>query len=719
MKGFIYCGALMLLLGACSPSNNTLAPSADAGFLDLSDWNIRLEQPIELAGQWEFYPSQLLSPEQINELNTEPRVEQVPENWTAYDDALAVTGYATYRLRIRMPEDSGVIGLFLDGQGSSYQLWINGEIIATDGNVGTDLSGEVRSGQPQVVFLEPQEPRLELVMQISNFSHRSAGFRNPILMGNADSITMMERNTAIFQWVYLSLLLAIALYHYFLFSQRQDETFSLHFANLSLLVAIRVGFTGNNVLVSVLPFLSWEVALRIEYLTFFLVTPVFAALMRSIYPKDVDLWFLRATQVLAAAYSLYIFLVSTLAATYAIPSYQIVLLLEIAYFVYFLFRLFRNKREGRFYIGAATLVGLLGLFSEILFSRGIVSIGEVAPFGMVGFVFVQAIYLATRYSASFRRVEELSSLLEKNILDLKESETKYRTIFEDSKDVIFVADLSGEIEEISPACADLFGYTPEEIKAYRISLNSIGNKEDRSRFANLMGENNAVEDFEFELQHRDGRQIRAVMNASTRVNNEGKIVGIQGAVRDISDKVQAQEQRRRADKLELIAATDALTNAYTRRYFDDVAAREMARSARNLTPLSLVIFDIDHFKQINDCHGHLAGDKVLVALSRLCQENIRSTDVFCRFGGEEFIILMPETGLESAYQKTEVLRKRVNGKPLIEFNGQEIPVTFSAGVATWAGKETLEALIERADKALYRVKQEGRNRTLFAGDAEG
>ncbi len=704
---------LLCLLSACSTEQYSAPRFGEDGFLDLSDINFEESNPIALLGEWEMYWMQLLDPDEIENSDSTASFQEVPANWTSYGEEFPVEGYATFRLRVRVAEGAPVFGLFLDGQGSSYQLWANGELVATDGEVGAALTDNVRGGQPQVIAITAQRPELDLVMQISNFSHRNAGFRNPILLGNAETIFSLERNTSIAQWVYLSLLLAIALYHYYLFSQRRSERFSLHFANLSLLAAVRVGYTGNNVLVSVLPFLSWEVGLRIEYLTFFLVSPFFAALMRSIYPEDVKLWFLRVTQLIAAAYGIYAILASTLAATYLVPSYQIVILLEILYFTFVLGRLFYFKREGRYFFGAATFVGLLGLLSEILFFRGIVPFGEVAPVGMVGFIFVQATFLAARYSASFRRVEELSSLLEKNLHDLEESEAKYRTIFEDSEDVIFVADLAGRIEEISPACDKLFGYTPQEIKAYKINLNAIGSKEDRSRFAKLMTENNAVQDFEFELQHRDGRQLRAVMNASTRVDAAGRIIGIQGAVRDISDRVQAQEQRRRADKLELIAATDALTGAYTRRYFDEVAGREFARSARNLTPLSLVIFDIDHFKKINDSYGHLAGDKVLVTLSQLCRDNIRSTDVFTRFGGEEFIILMPETDLDAAFQKIETLRKLVADKPLVEFNELAISVSFSAGVSSWDGKESIEQLIERADKALYQAKQAGRNRTAL------
>lgn len=710
MKSFL--ALVVLVLSACSAGDGPVTRDARGGLLDLQDWDKSTAAPVELAGEWQFYFSQLLSPAQIAAGQGESVLAEVPAVWTSYGEQFPVQGYATYHLQVLVPASDGVFGLFLDGQGSSYRLWADGVLIASDGDVGAEPGDTVRSGQPQTVYFEAQGTSIDFVLQVSNFSHRNAGFRSALVLGSAEAIADLYQTASTFQWVYLSLLLMIALYQYFLYSQRRVERFSLHFANLCVLTAVRIGFTGHNVLVSAFPFISWEVALRIEYLTFFFVTPVFTAMMRSIYPEDVHRWFLRATQAIAVLYFVYVLLVSTLSATYVVPSYQIVLLLEMVYFVYFLIRLFRYKREGRYFIGIATAVGMAGLLSEILFFRNLVDFGETAPVGMVGFVFVQAVFMAARYSASFRKVEELSGQLEQNLRDLEESETKYRTIFEESRDVIFTADLSGRILEISPACKHLFGFTPEQIKANHTNIYEISNKEDRSRFARLLDEDGAVEDFEFELQHPDGRKIRAVLDASTRMDSNGNIIGIQGAVRDISDKIQAQEQRRRADKLELIAATDALTGAYTRRYFDDVADRELARSARNKTPLALVIFDIDYFKKINDSHGHLAGDRVLMALAKLCQENIRTTDVFCRFGGEEFIILMPETELESAFQKTEALRKKVEEKPLVNFNGVAIPVTFSAGVASWDGKESIEDLIGRADEALYRAKGEGRNRSL-------
>jgi len=200
---------LLFLLNACSPSDAPLPPTATNGLLDLSNWNFQTEDPIELSGEWEFYWSQLLSPDQIDLEGLNPRLGQVPAAWTSYADGLSVEGYATYRLRVQAALADGVFGVFLDGQGSSYQIWVNGKVIASDGDVGTELTAYVRSGKPQVVFLESQDSTMEIVVQISNYSHRSAGFRNPILLGTAESIHSLERSASMYQAIYLLSLIHI------------------------------------------------------------------------------------------------------------------------------------------------------------------------------------------------------------------------------------------------------------------------------------------------------------------------------------------------------------------------------------------------------------------------------------------------------------------------------------------------------------------------------
>jgi diguanylate cyclase (GGDEF)-like protein len=155
---------------------------------------------------------------------------------------------------------------------------------------------------------------------------------------------------------------------------------------------------------------------------------------------------------------------------------------------------------------------------------------------------------------------------------------------------------------------------------------------------------------------------------------------------------------------------DGLTQIYNKRYFHETLEREVSRSRRYRRELSLILFDIDHFKQINDTHGHLAGDAVLRELSAVVKNKIRREDVFARVGGEEFAVLAPEVHLKGARDAAEKIRKVVEATPF-RFENKEISAAISLGTAVWLGEDDLpEQLYKRADEALYASKQGGRNR---------
>jgi len=154
---------------------------------------------------------------------------------------------------------------------------------------------------------------------------------------------------------------------------------------------------------------------------------------------------------------------------------------------------------------------------------------------------------------------------------------------------------------------------------------------------------------------------------------------------------------------------DGLTQIHNKRYLFEALEKELIRARRYERELSLLIFDIDFFKRINDQFGHLAGDHVLRELARVVQERIRRDEVFARYGGEEFVIVLPETGLPGAQALAENLRSRVAGHSFI-FQGERIPTTISVGCAQLTKEDKVAAdLIQRADEKLYEAKRGGRN----------
>ena len=162
------------------------------------------------------------------------------------------------------------------------------------------------------------------------------------------------------------------------------------------------------------------------------------------------------------------------------------------------------------------------------------------------------------------------------------------------------------------------------------------------------------------------------------------------------------------DEVQALAATDPLTGIFNRRRFQELGERELARSKRSGRPLSAVLIDVDHFKEINDSHGHEVGDQALERLSETLVGGLRTTDVIGRLGGEEFAILMPETGADGAREVADRLLERV---AKIMFPGVDgLSMTISAGVAEYTTPEALSGLIRRADQAMYQAKDLGRNR---------
>ncbi|MGA2056196.1 MAG: diguanylate cyclase [Bradyrhizobium sp.] len=186
-----------------------------------------------------------------------------------------------------------------------------------------------------------------------------------------------------------------------------------------------------------------------------------------------------------------------------------------------------------------------------------------------------------------------------------------------------------------------------------------------------------------------------------------------GKERWIHDNIQMDKRlklQELARDLRLQAMTDPLTGLSNRLKFDQALATEISRSMRYETSLSLVLYDVDNFKAVNDAHGHQIGDKVLIQLSQFVPSQLRNTDLLARWGGEEFVILIPGSDSEMAYQAAEKLRNAIEQVKFDEIG----TVTCSFGVAQYEYGDTAEALISRADEALYRAKLNGRNRVVLA-----
>lgn len=215
---------------------------------------------------------------------------------------------------------------------------------------------------------------------------------------------------------------------------------------------------------------------------------------------------------------------------------------------------------------------------------------------------------------------------------------------------------------------------------------------------------------EHRLRHKDGRWVWVLAKGKvTERDPQDRPLRVCGTLLDIS------ERKRLEQELRQLATTDSLTGAFNRRYFLDIVGKEISRAQRYNRPLALIMFDIDHFKHINDTGGHERGDEVLTEVAALVRLRLRHSDVFVRWGGEEFVILAVETTLRQALALAETLLAALHHSAFAGVG----PITASFGVTEYRADDTLDRWLKRADDLLYRAKYKGRDRVECNGGAVG
>jgi diguanylate cyclase (GGDEF)-like protein/PAS domain S-box-containing protein len=311
-----------------------------------------------------------------------------------------------------------------------------------------------------------------------------------------------------------------------------------------------------------------------------------------------------------------------------------------------------------------------------------------------------------------RRTEELEAAsLENEKIDraLREPEARFRGLV--SQSLVGIAIIEDvRFTYANPKLAEMFGYSVEEI--LHCSLLDIATESDRPIVAEharqrLNGEVDRV-GYIFRGMRKNGAAIDIECHSSV-MEIGGKALFIDLMI-DVTDRVRAErEVQALQNQLREQAIHDPLTGLYNRLPLNEFFDRDLSLAERQGQPISTVMGDLDHFKMVNDTYGHLAGDEVLRVFSDLIRHSYRASDIYCRYGGEEFLILLPGTSLEVACERTEHLREALDATAII-FGTSTIHVTASFGVAVFPQHgQTRDALIAAADRALYAAKDCGRN----------
>lgn len=299
---------------------------------------------------------------------------------------------------------------------------------------------------------------------------------------------------------------------------------------------------------------------------------------------------------------------------------------------------------------------------------------------------------------------------------MRQSEARYRLLADYSHDVIWTADIrTRRFTYVSPSVERLRGFTPEEVMALPIenAMTPESMKKMNASVSEMMAKisagerNNLTYVAEIEQPHRDGRIISTEVVTTWVLDEAGEPITVLGVTRDITERKKVEQ------KLELLARTDSLTGLANRRHFMEVAEQELSRTLRYGGELSALMLDIDHFKSVNDTYGHHTGDLVIQKLGNICRTTLRDVDCVGRIGGEEFAVILPQTGVTEAAEAAERLRVAVTTARVPLEKGLPLRFSISIGVATLREPCNLDTLLGSSDTALYTAKNSGRNRVCI------
>ena len=294
---------------------------------------------------------------------------------------------------------------------------------------------------------------------------------------------------------------------------------------------------------------------------------------------------------------------------------------------------------------------------------------------------------------------------------LRDSEETHRLLADNATDVIWTMDLSGKFTYISPSVEKLRGFTVEEVKSQSkeelLCKESVIYLEQGLKDAIYSVENNLpfkVFRGDVEQPCKDGTTVWTDLTVSGIYDKDNNFLGMLGVSRDIT------ERKRMEEEIRLLTEVDRLTQLFNRLKLDSVIKYEIERTKRSLSPLSIILMDIDHFKLVNDNFGHIVGDEVLKEVAKIIKESIRKVDTAGRWGGEEFMIVLPDSDLDGGRILAEKIRTKIESNDFSKVGR----LTASFGVAEFKDGISEIEFVNRADNAMYQAKNQGRNKVCVS-----
>lgn len=415
---------LFLFLGGCSVQRADTYQKAEGGVLDLT--HLQLENDVvSLDGQWEFYWNQLLNPDELED-DAVIKYANVPGSWNKYkldENAYLGNGYGTYRLTV-ITDSAQRVALKIPRIRTAYKLFVNGELIAEAGAVGTTRDTMIPQYLTKLSFFETQQGENEILIQVSNFYNRTGGMLESLKFGSEQQILELKLKNVAIEFIIFGSLICIGIYHLavFFFGRKKNSS-TMYFGLFCILMGIRTLFVGECFFFYLFPRFSWEIAHKILTLTYYLGVPLMLMFFMSIFPDHFHSRIIKIAQILGMVFSFVLLITPARVFTVANILYQIWSIGIIIYILSLLVKICMKKEQEGWLISLGALALLISSTNDIIFFSPLMSdneflflqaflrVGNLTSLGQFVFACTNSLLIAKRFSDSLEQEEIMTARL--------------------------------------------------------------------------------------------------------------------------------------------------------------------------------------------------------------------------------------------------------------------------------------------------------------------
>jgi signal transduction histidine kinase len=420
---------VFLLIGVCACEQQTetrVLPLAVKGVMDLSQWDFKRDGPVKLTGEFEFYWNQLLKPQDFiqNRSSLKAGYIEVPRFWNGFEyqgKAISGNGYASYHLTVLINADGSDLGLKLLEMNTSFNLFMNGQKLSSAGVVGQTAESAKPGYHPEIMEFKANKDVLDILVQVSNFSHKKGGAWKTITLGARDQLYKRNKLKLATNFFLFGSFIIVGLYHLGIYSLRRREWSALFFGLFCLIIAVRILTTGERHILLLFSEIDYEIMTRLDYLTFYLAVPAFVQYFYSLFSDRASKIICRLATGFGLIFSAVVLLFPVKIFSSTLSLYQVFTLSMLIYATVILVKASLNKEiKAIIFLAGFSILFILAV-NDMLYAQNIIQAEYMVQVGLFIFIFSQAYLLSRYFSDAFNTIEIQREKLLKSEIVLQEA----------------------------------------------------------------------------------------------------------------------------------------------------------------------------------------------------------------------------------------------------------------------------------------------------------